>query len=127
MLNRYTALGNLTRDPEVAQVTDKHRVCKFSIAINNPVKKTVLYLDIETWNRTAENCEKYLSKGSSVIVDGRLDVKNWQTDSGQNRSRIFCSADNVHFVRIKNGNEDAPLKSEKDKPENHEDEEEVPF
>ena len=124
MLNRYTALGNLTRDPEITQVTDKHKVCKFSIAVNNPIKKTVLYLDVETWNRTAENCGKYLSKGSSVIVDGRLDVKNWKTDSGQNRSRIFCSADNVHFVRLKNGEQQARPEEQNAK---EEEEEEVPF
>jgi single-strand DNA-binding protein len=101
MLNRYNAMGNLTRDPEIVDVTDKHKVCKFSIAVNNPVKKTVLYLDIETWNRTAENCQKYLTKGSSVAIDGRLDLKKWTTSDGDNRSKIFCVADNVHFVRMK--------------------------
>ncbi|MBN86652.1 MAG: single-stranded DNA-binding protein, partial [Dehalococcoidia bacterium] len=106
MLNRYTALGNLTKDPELVEVGGKYKVCKFSIAINNPIKKTVVFMDVESWNKTAENCNKYLSKGSSVIIDGRLDVKNWETDSGQKRTKIFCTADNVHFVRLKNGEEE---------------------
>lgn len=120
MLNRYTALGNLTKDPELVKVGDKYKVCKFSIAINNPIKKTVLFLDVEAWNRTGENCQKYLSKGSSVIVDGRLDVKNWESENGQKRSKMFCAADNVHFVRLKNqeGQEQEQLE---------EDDEEVPF
>jgi len=122
MLNRYNAMGNLTRDPEIVDVSDQHKVCKFSIAINNPIKKTVLYLDVEAWNRTAENCQKYLTKGSAVAIDGRLDSKKWTTDSGQNRSKVFCVADNVHFVRLKNQEEEQPKEAE-----TTEEEGEVPF
>ncbi|MBL69601.1 MAG: single-stranded DNA-binding protein [Verrucomicrobiales bacterium] len=125
MLNRYNAMGNLTRDPEIVDVSDQHKVCKFSIAINNPIKKTVLYMDVEAWNRTAENCQKYLTKGSAVAVDGRLDSKKWTTDSGQNRSKIFCVADNVHFVRLKNQDEEQPAGTANAGKE--EEEEEVPF
>lgn len=119
MLNRYTALGNLTKDPELVEVGGQYKVCKFSIAINNPIKKSVLFMDVEAWNKTAENCNEYLSKGSAVAVDGRLDAKKWTTDSGQNRTKIFCVADSVHFVRLKDGN------GEQQKTQ--EEEEEVPF
>jgi len=122
MLNRFTALGNLTKDPELVEVGGKYKVCKFSIAINNPIKKTVLYLDIEAWNKTAENCHEYLSKGSAVAIDGRLDAKKWTASSGQNRTKVFCVADSVHFVRLKdnNGKEQPSQRAE-------EEEEEVPF
>ena len=102
MLNRFTCLGNLTKDPQLVEVAGKYKVCKFSIAINNQVKKTVLYLDIEAWNKTAENCNKYLEKGSQVALDGRLDLKQWQAKSGENKSKIFCVADNVHFLKKSN-------------------------
>jgi single-strand DNA-binding protein len=121
MLNRFTALGNLTKDPELVEVGEKYKVCKFSIAINNPIKKTVLYMDIESWNKTAENCHEYLSKGSAVAIDGRLDAKKWTTDSGQNRTKVFCVADNVHFVRLKDGNGAEATKQKR------EEEEEAPF
>ena len=128
MLNRYTALGNLTKDPELVEVGGKYKVCKFSIAINNPIKKSVLYMDVEAWNKTAENCNEYLSKGSAVAIDGRLDAKKWTTDSGQNRTKTFCVADSVHFVRLKDG---AQQETQQTKPQTEareqEEEEEVPF
>jgi len=101
MLNRFTAIGNLTKDPELRRVSDKYNVCKFTIAINNPIKKTAVFMDVETWGKTAENCNKFLSKGSSAGIDGRLDVNEWQDKSGAKRTKIFCTADNVHFLKNK--------------------------
>lgn len=129
MLNRLTAIGNLTQDPQFKNVSNKYSVCKFSIAINNPVKKSVTFLDIETWNKTADNCSKYLRKGSSVAIDGKLDSSNWTDKSGNQRVKIFCVADTVHFLKTPSSNE----KPEKPKGEHEElvgeveDEDEVPF
>lgn len=101
-----------------------YKVCKFSIAINNPIKKTVLFLDIEAWNKTGENCGKYLDKGSSVAIDGRLDLKQWQSNSGENKSKIFCVAESVHFLKNKEKQETKPSSNPY---EEEEDEDEVPF
>jgi single-strand DNA-binding protein len=127
MLNRYTALGNLTKDPETVEVGGKYKVCKFSIAINNPIRKTVLFMDIEAWGKTGENCQKYLSKGSSAIVDGRLDSKNWQSEGGQKRSKTFCAADNVHFVRLKSQEDQVDEKPKNEVEPAGEDDDDVPF
>jgi len=101
MLNRFTGTGNLTQAPQLIDVKGGYKVCKFSIAINNPIKKTVLFLDIEAWNKTGENCNTYLEKGSSIAIDGRLDTKQWVSKSGENKTKIFCVADNVHFLKNK--------------------------
>lgn len=118
MLNRFTGVGHLTQSPKMVELRGGYKVCKFSIAINNPIKKTVLFLDIEAWNKTGESCSKYLEKGSSVAIDGRLDLKQWQSQSGEKKSKIFCVAEGVHFLKNK----------EKPEPEDIEEEEdEVPF
>lgn len=124
MLNRFTGTGNLTQSPKVIDVKGGYKVCKFSIAINNPIKKTVLFLDVEAWNKTGENCEKYLDKGSSAAIDGRLDMKQWVSKSGENKTKIFCVADNVHFLKGKNGQGE---QHQKQSEEEENDEDEVPF
>jgi len=129
MLNRLSIIGNLTKDPEIKNISDQMSVCRFSIAVNNPIKKSVLYIDIECWNKTAINCHKFLKKGSAVCVDGRLELNQWKSQSGESRSKIFCVADTVQFLRIDSNtstNEAKPkVKVEEEAFE--EDEDEVPF
>jgi single-strand DNA-binding protein len=125
MLNRFTATGNLTQSPKMVDLKGGYKVCKFSIAINNPIKKSVLFIDVEAWNKTGENCEKYLEKGSSVAIDGRLDLKQWQSNSGENKTKIFCVAESVHF--LKNREKQQPEQNLNHNTEYEEDEDEVPF
>lgn len=129
MLNRLSIIGNLTKDPEIKNISDQMSVCRFSVAVNNPVKKSVLYIDIECWNKTAINCHKFLKKGSAVCVDGRLELNQWKSQSGESRSKIFCVADTVQFLRIDSNtstNEVKP-KTKVEEEAFEEDEDEVPF
>lgn len=101
-MNRYTAIGNLTKDPE-CKSAGQSKVCKFAIAINDfyyvdgAKKQSTTYVDIETWSKQAENCSKFLSKGSKVAVDGKLKMNNWEKD-GKKFTRLFCIAERVHFL-----------------------------
>ena len=98
MINRFLGMGNLTRDPNCKQ-TDRYTLCSFSLAINDPVKKDeVLYIDVSCWNKIAENCSKYLKKGSRVFVEGKLKLESWKDQSGSNRNKIVLIADNVRFM-----------------------------
>lgn len=97
-MNKFIGLGNLTRDPESKTTKSGKPVCNFSIAINNKVNDSVTFVDIETWNKTAENCARFLSKGRKVLVEGRLQLNTWKSKSGENRSKIFCIADMVTFL-----------------------------
>jgi len=97
-LNKYIALGNLTRDPELKNVKNDNKVCSFSIAINNKLNDTTFYVDVETWNKTAENCSRFLSKGRKVLIEGRLQLNTWQSKTGENRSKVYCVADMVTFL-----------------------------
>jgi len=97
-MNKYIALGNLTRDPKFREVKGDNKVCDFAIAINNKANNSVFYIDIETWNSVAENCNRFLSKGRKVLVEGRLASSSWKTKEGENRIRTYCIAEKVTFL-----------------------------
>jgi single-strand DNA-binding protein len=101
MLNKYIAIGNLTTDPKTQQIKDT-TLCTFSLAVNNPVKKDdVCFIDIETWGRTADNCSKFLNKGSKIFIEGRLKYGCWQAKDGSKRCKVSCVGDYVQFMSTK--------------------------
>jgi single-strand DNA-binding protein len=107
-LNSVNIMGNLTRDPEMRYTPSGKAVCSLSIA-NNRVytakgeKVTeVSYFDVEVWGAAAENCVKYLTKGSGIIVEGRLKQDRWEKD-GKTQSRVRISANSVHFMPKRGG------------------------
>ena len=102
-LNTVNIMGNLTRDPELKYLPSGKSVCSLSIA-NNRVYTSkgekvteVSYFDVEVWGPMGENCAKYLSKGSGLIVEGRLKQDRWEKD-GKMQSRVRISANNIHFL-----------------------------
>jgi single-strand DNA-binding protein len=96
-------MGNLTRDPELKYTPSGKSVCSISIANNRVYTSNgqkvseVSYFDVEVWGAVAENCAKYLSKGSGIIVEGRLKQDRWEKD-GKTQSRVRITANNVHFM-----------------------------
>jgi single-strand DNA-binding protein len=132
MLNKFMAIGNLTVDPESKKIGEDKIVCKFSLAINNRVNDTVTFIDVETWNKSAENCKRFLSKGRRVLVEGRIQLNKWKSPSGENRNKLFCVADVVTFLDKSDSPAEPPQQNEvkKESPaEEAEDDEfaEVPF
>ena len=130
----YSLLPLVLRKKNYKVIYDSREIyTQLSAHINNPIKKTVLFLDIEAWNKTGENCKTYLEKGSSVAIDGRLDIKQWVAKSGENKTKIFCVADNVHFLKNKDKAQPSSTKEILEEASNkggesfHEDEDEVPF
>ena len=102
-LNSVNIMGNLTRDPEMKYTPSGKSVCNLSIANNRIYTKggervtEVSYFDVEVWGAVAENCAKYLTKGSGIIVEGRLRQDRWERD-GKVQSRVRISANNIHFM-----------------------------
>ena len=102
-LNSVNIMGNLTRDPEIKYTSSGKSVCNLSIANNRVYNKgservtEVSYFDIEVWGAVAENCAKYLKKGSGIIVEGRLRQDRWERD-GKTQSRVRIAANNIHFL-----------------------------
>jgi single-strand DNA-binding protein len=113
--NKVVLMGNLTRDPEVRQLASGTAVGDLGVAINERYKdkdgawqEKPVFVDVTAWGKTAENCDKYLNKGSAVLIEGRLQFDQWETDDGQKRSKLKVVADNVQFIGGKSKSKDGP-------------------
>lgn len=107
--NKVILMGNLTRDPELRYTNGGKAVCDFSIAVNKKQngEDKVNYFDITCWEKSAENCNKYLSKGSSVMVEGELNQQRWDDrETGAKRSKICVQAHNIQFMSKPQDNND---------------------
>lgn len=104
-LNRVHLIGNLGQDPELRYTQNQTPVASFSIATseyrNAPdgTKQTITdWHRIVVWGRQAENCNKYLKKGRSVFIEGRLQTRTWEDQNGQKRSTTEVVASNIQFL-----------------------------
>ena len=102
--NKVILLGNLTRDPEVRYTPNGIAVASFAIAVNrkykqgDETKEEVSYIDIVVFGKQAESCGQYINKGDSVLIDGRLQQRRWETEEGQKRNKIEVVAQSVNFM-----------------------------
>ncbi len=106
--NKVMLMGNLTRDPELRYIPSGAAVTSFDLAVNRiyntqsgEKKKDTCFIRVVVWGKVAEVCGEYLSKGSPVFVEGRLQSRNWVSQEGQKRSTIEVVANNVQFLRSK--------------------------
>tara|TARA_B100000989_G_scaffold109027_3_gene79961 strand:- start:3420 stop:3803 length:384 start_codon:yes stop_codon:yes gene_type:complete len=97
MINKFIGIGNLTKDPESKKLGEYFK-CGFSIAINS-TKDEVIFLDIESWGKTAENCQKFIKKGSQVYIEGKIKISKWEDKSGNKKQKYYINADLVRFLQ----------------------------
>lgn len=98
-MNRVFLIGNLTKDPEVSIVSNDLTNCKFSIAVTRRYgAKETDYFSVVCWRGMAENCGKYLRKGSKVGVCGSIQTKTYETSDGVKRYTVEVVADEVQFL-----------------------------
>ncbi len=103
-LNRVTLLGNLTRDPEVRYTPSGTPVATLGLAVNDRVKQgdewkeETCFIDVTVFGKQAESCGEYLSKGSPVLVEGRLRYRTWETPEGQKRNKHEVVAFRTQFI-----------------------------
>jgi single-strand DNA-binding protein len=103
-MNKVFLIGNLTRDPELRYTPSGAAVASFGLAVNrkykqgDELKEDTCFVDITVWNKQAETCTEYLSKGSPVLIEGRLSYRAWESDDGQKRSKLDVVAVNVQFL-----------------------------
>jgi len=103
-LNKALVIGNLTRDPEVRALPSGVNVTSFSVATNrvwtdkNGAKQeSADYHNVVVFGKQAENVGKYLKKGSSVLVEGRMQTRSWDAQDGSKKYRTEIIADRVQF------------------------------
>jgi single-strand DNA-binding protein len=104
-INRVVLTGNLTRDPELRSLQSGSSVCSLRIASNTRRKDASgewgdkpNYFNVTVWGAQGENCNRFLTKGRSVAVDGRLEWREWQDKDGNRRESIEIVADSVQFL-----------------------------
>jgi single-strand DNA-binding protein len=116
-LNRYSFIGNLTKAPELRfqPAGEKQALCLLNVAINRDSRdesgekrtQTTFVNDIEVWGPSGEACAHFLTLGSLVLVEGRMDLDQWQDkQTGAKRSRMKVVAENVQFLRIRRPGDD---------------------
>lgn len=122
MLNETILCGRLTRDPEIRMVAGNVPMTSFTLAVDRDIKnsdgaRTTDFIDCSVWRRTAEFVAKNFSKGSLMIIKGRLQSREWTDGNGGKRRGIELIADNVYFgdrrVR-KDGEAEAPAEAPSD-------------
>ena len=102
--NKVILLGNLTRDPEMRYTPSGTPVASFGLAVNRRYrqgeeqKEEVCFVDISTFARSAEIVGQYLSKGSPVLIEGRLQFRSWEDQNGQRRSKLDVVAERVNLM-----------------------------
>jgi len=103
--NKVLLMGNLTKDPELRYTPQGAAVANLRMAVNRKykdknqeLKEEVCFITAVVWNKQAETCNQYLHKGSGVFVEGRLQSRSWEDNTGAKRSVIEVRAERVQFM-----------------------------
>ena len=104
-MNVVTLIGNLATEVELKDVDEERQVANFLLAVDRPGKDEADFVRISTWNKQAETCARYLTKGKRVAVDGRLRSSSWEDSDGNKRHAIEVVANRVQFLSPPPGKE----------------------
>ena len=111
MLNHITLMGRLTRDPELRRTGSGIAVASFTVAVDRDFggrdggEKETDFIDCVAWRSTGEFVSKYFTKGSMIVVSGRLQIRPWTDKDGNKRRTAEVVADNVYFGESKRTSE----------------------
>ncbi len=104
-LNKVFLIGNLTRPPELRYTPSGTAVADVRLAVNRNYttqsgekREDTCFLTVVVWGKQAESCGEYLDKGSPILVEGRLQTREWEGKDGQKRTVIEVVAERVQFM-----------------------------
>ena len=111
-MNKVILIGNLTSDPDYGETQSGISFCNFSIAVNRPYndsngERQTDFFNIKTWRGQADNCAKYLRKGSKVGVVGSLQTRTYEDNDGNKRNVTEIVANEVEFLSSANKSDDS--------------------
>lgn len=115
MLNKVQIIGNLGGDPEMRYTANGNTVTNFSVAtsrvftVDGDRREETEWFRVTAWGKLAETCAEYLSKGRQVYVEGRMQTRSWEDESGNKRYATDLVANEVKFL---GGKGDAPRQTE---------------
>ena len=111
MLNHITIMGRLTREPELRRTGSGIAVASFTVAVDRDFsgrdggERETDFIDCVAWRQTGEFVSKYFTKGSMIVVSGRLQIRNWTDKEGNKRRSAEVVADNCYFGESKRNSE----------------------
>ena len=111
MLNHIVIMGRLTRDPELRRTGSGIAVASFTVAVDRDFggrdggERETDFIDCVAWRQTGEFVSKYFTKGSMIVVSGRLQIRNWNDKDGNKRRTAEVVADNVYFGESRRNSE----------------------
>lgn len=121
-MNKVILIGNLSRDPELATTNGGVSVCRFTIAVqrrfqNAEGEREADFINVVVWRGQAENCHRFLKKGSKCAVVGRIQTSSYEAQDGTKRYVTEVIADEVEFVGTRpRDDEGAPFTKETPRP-----------
>ena len=131
MYNKVILIGNVVKDVETKELASSS-VSRIRLAVDDPFReKNTVYIDCEAWGDQSTFAQKWLKKGSGIIVDGRLCMDSWEKD-GKKETKIFVKAQDIRFSNVGPKSEKSEQGSSKQesktvKSKSVEDDSEVPF
>lgn len=100
-MNKFFCTGNLTKAPELRQTPNGKSVATFSLAVKRDYGEETDFFNIVVWGVQAENCHKYLDKGSKVGIVGQLQNRSYEAKDGSKRTITEINASEVEFLTFK--------------------------
>ena len=109
-MNKVYLIGNLTRDPEMSETSSGVAFCRIGLAVNRPYsssdgERQTDFFNITVWRTQAENCGRYLKKGSKVAVVGSLQNRSYEDKDGNKRQVTDIIANEVEFLSVRSQND----------------------
>lgn len=123
MINRVVLVGRLTKDPELRHTSNNIPVVSFTVAVNrtyakNETDQQADYIQCVAWRRQAETINQYLSKGSLVGVEGKIQTRTYDDPNGQRKYITEVLADSVQFLEPKSAQASRPSYDQTSAPSN---------
>ncbi len=130
-MNKVFLIGNLTKDPELSTTNNGVKFCKFTLAVSRSYskdgKRETDFLPVVVWRAQADNCARYLKKGSKAAVSGSVQTRNYDAQDGSRRYVTEIAADEVQFLSTKNDDESSTIEGVTDFDELRPIDEDLPF
>lgn len=107
-MQKFVAIGNLTRDPDYSETSSGVAVCRFSIAVNRRYttasgERETDFFNVTAWRGLAETVAKYCKKGQKVAVIGTIQIRQYEANDGSTRTSVEVVADEVEFLSTRSG------------------------
>lgn len=111
-MNKVFLIGNITRDPELAETASGVKVCRFSLAVNRNYagpdgERKTDFFNVTAWRGLGENVAKFVKKGNKLSVVGSIEIRNYEDGQGIKRTSVDVTAQDVEFLTAKGNSDNA--------------------